>query len=611
MTLPLIIIITHQCNLNCRYCLSLKKREFIKKEIAFQAIDLYFSSLADGSGKIKIFGGEPLLKINLLKKIIKYIRKQNSGIAIELTTNGTLLEHDIIGWLKNYKVNLSISIDGDEKSQLLNKTGISSAIYQKTISLVKKASLGMIINMVIAPNNVDSFFQNFIYLYNLNVRKFNFLPASYLPWSKRELKLLENQFNLISFFIHNHPEIYVKNIDINNDLLLFNLGIVVDCNGDIFFTDAVMAKRLQKIKKNFKIGNIKSLNSLKPLLRLNTQQQKEKIESFIKNLFKQKALKANQAIDSSLNNFVESLKLSVKKDVRVDIKIGYQCNNRCFFCVQGNKREKCSFVDESKIKKDLIKARKTCQSVVFTGGEPTIHPNFLDLVRLARELNFKIIQIQTNGRMFAYKDFCRETIKAGANEFSPALHGHTADLHDYLTNISGSFNQTSQGIKNLKVLGQKVITNTVITKFNYRYLPEIARFLVYLNVDQFQFAFIHIVGAAWEKRNSIVPRKSLTIPYVKKGLDIGIAAGKKVMVEAMPYCLMKDYERYVAEQVIPDSIVIENKLVIKDYKKYRVNSGKTKDPNCVNCIYFSICEGPWREYPEIFGWDEFKPVLKT
>ncbi len=293
---------------------------------------------------------------------------------------------------------------------------------------------------------------------------------------------------------------------------------------------------------------------------------------------------------------------------RLDIKIGYQCNNHCLFCVQGDKREKCGFREGAEIEKDLIEARKTCYSIVFTGGEPTIHPDFLDLVRLAKKLNFQTIQIQTNGRMFAYKEFCQETIKAGANEFSPALHGQTAKLHDFLTTVPASFKQTVQGIKNLRELGQRVITNTVINEFNYRHLPKIAQLLVFLDVDQFQFAFVHIVGSAWKNRNSIVPKKSEIMPFVKKGLDIGIAADKKVMVEAIPYCFMRGYEKYIAERIIPGAMIIENKFRIKDYKKYRLTQGKIKGPRCVNCLYFSVCEGPWREYPEIFGWSEFKPV---
>lgn len=622
MKSPLIIIICHQCNLDCFYCPILKKNSFIDKKIAFKAIDLYFNSLSRVKGKIKIFGGEPLLKINLLKEIISYIRQKDSSINIELSTNGLRLETNILNWLSNQRVSLSISLDGDEKTQLLNRKNTSSKDYKKIINLIEKLPSDAIINTVISPNTVEKFFKNFLYLYNIGVRRFNFLPASYVAWGKKELRLLENQLNLTSFFIHNHSEVYVKNIDINNDLFFFNAGIVIDCNGDIFFSNAVMLKEFRLAKRNFKIGNVKNGNILERLNNLNFHEEINRVELNIKKLFNPKVLQSNKAIDKILDNFVdliknnsdnkgEEMKLNSKEDKRIDIKIGYQCNNCCRFCVQGNKRERCLFREKLEIIEDLTKARNDCQSVVFTGGEPTIHPDFLDLVKNAKRLNYQVIQIQTNGRMFAYKEFCRKTIVAGANEFSPAVHGHTAKLHDYLTNTKGSFNQTIQGIKNLKDLGQKVVTNTVITKFNYRYLPNIAKLLVDLGVDQFQFAFVHIVGTAWKNRNLIVPKKMQIIPYVKEGLDIGIKAGKRVMTEAIPYCLMKGYEKYIAERIIPDAIVVEDKFKIDDYKEYRVNHGKTKGPDCEKCDFYSICEGPWREYPEIFGWKEFVPVVSN
>jgi len=293
---------------------------------------------------------------------------------------------------------------------------------------------------------------------------------------------------------------------------------------------------------------------------------------------------------------------------RADIKVGFSCNNRCRFCVQGNKREIYPDKTTQEVKEALRKAKKeNCQGVVFTGGEPTIRKDFLELVRYASNLKFKIIQIQTNGRMFAYKEFCKKTILAGANEFSPALHGHIPQLHDYLTTVKGSFSQTVRGIKNLKSLGVAVVTNTVITKSNYRHLPEIAKLLVKLGVDQFQFAFPHALGRAEENFDSIVPRKSLVEPFVKEGLDIGRKAGKRVMTEAIPLCFMKGYEDYIAEKIIPDTTVFERDQII-NFTKARKEEGKTKAESCKRCKYFKICEGPWREYPEHFGWEEFKPV---
>ncbi len=297
---------------------------------------------------------------------------------------------------------------------------------------------------------------------------------------------------------------------------------------------------------------------------------------------------------------------------RVDLKVGFQCNNRCRFCVQGDKREICPNKSDEEVRAILKRVVKDHQGVVFTGGEPTVRKELIGWVRYARELGYRTIQIQTNGRLFAYKSFCEKMIKAGANEFSPALHGSTAKIHDYLTRAPGSFKQTTKGIKNLKDLGQYVLTNTVITKPNYKDLPNLAKLLVKLKVNQFQFAFIHINLAIANNPKlikEIVPKHSEVEPYVKKGLEVGIKARTKVMTEAIPYCLMKGYEQYIAEEVIPDSSVFDNKLEIADYAHYRKTQGKTKGPNCFNCKYYKICEGPWREYPKIFGWDEFKPII--
>lgn len=293
---------------------------------------------------------------------------------------------------------------------------------------------------------------------------------------------------------------------------------------------------------------------------------------------------------------------------RIDLKTGFTCNNNCYFCVQAHKKqygnrkfeELVDFIEES--------GKDKYEGIVFTGGEPTIRPDILDLVKKAKENGFKLIQIQTNGRRFAYFDFCKQIISAGANEFSPALHGHIPALHDYLTRARGSFSQTVTGILNLKKLNQKVLTNSVITKSNYRHLPEIAKLLVKLDVDQFQFAFVHALGAAKENFDSVVPRKLLVAPYLKKALDIGIKAGKQVMVEAVPYCFLIGYESYVAENFIPETKIYDLNVVIDSFENTRKNEGKSLGDNCKKCVYYNKCEGPWREYPEKFGWKEFNPI---
>jgi len=294
---------------------------------------------------------------------------------------------------------------------------------------------------------------------------------------------------------------------------------------------------------------------------------------------------------------------------RIDLKVGFACNNLCKFCVQGDKRDRLPAKPLAELRQALAEGRRSGASgVVFTGGEPALHPGLLGLVRRARELGYQDIQIQTNGRSFCYEKLVRKLIAAGVNEFGPSLHGSRPAIHDFLTGAPGSFLQTAAGMRNIKRLGARLITNTVITKANYRDLPDLARLLVSLGVDQFQFAFMHVTGRAAEHRAWLTARKTLIEPWVKAGLDVGLAAGRRVMTEAIPYCFMSGYEACVAERIIPATKIFDAETVIEDYTSARRNQGKAKGPRCPECAHFQACEGPWREYPEMFGWDEFVPV---
>jgi len=296
--------------------------------------------------------------------------------------------------------------------------------------------------------------------------------------------------------------------------------------------------------------------------------------------------------------------------IRLDIKTNFSCNNRCRFCSQGNKRNMYADRTAKEIQKALRKARKNCDEVVFTGGEPTIRKDIIELVGFARKLKYKVIQMQSNGRMFHYGEFCDDLIGAGVTEFSVSVHGHNAELHDYLTCSKGCFSQVISGIENLKARNQAVMTNTVITKPNYRFLPDIARLLASLRVKQFQLSFVYPVGRAEENFESIVPKMSLTAPYIKKGLDIGIEAGIRVMSECVPYCIMDGYENYIAEEVIPIAKVDAADEIIDNFTEFRRKVIRSKGPECPKCIYYDSCECTCRGYTEHFGWNEFRPIKK-
>jgi MoaA/NifB/PqqE/SkfB family radical SAM enzyme len=292
---------------------------------------------------------------------------------------------------------------------------------------------------------------------------------------------------------------------------------------------------------------------------------------------------------------------------RVDVKVSFSCNNRCRFCVQGDKRSRFADRTTSEAKRLLRKARRRADSIVFTGGEPSLRKDFLELVRESRRIGFRQVQLQTNGQMLAYPAFARACVEAGVTEVSPALHGHVAALHEFLTGREGSFACTVRGIENARAVGLPVLTNTVVTKPNRRHLADIARLLVRLGVSQLQFAFVHPVGSAAENFASIVPRMSLIVDELARALDIAAEAGVRAMTEAVPLCFLRGREASAAEWIIPEASVFDAEGIIDDYREFRLKEGKAKGPPCRRCLLDRVCEGPWREYPARYGWQEFVP----
>lgn len=292
--------------------------------------------------------------------------------------------------------------------------------------------------------------------------------------------------------------------------------------------------------------------------------------------------------------------------MRIDLKAGFQCNNRCRFCVQGDRRLREPDRSTAELMAALEADRAHGDELVLTGGEVSIRPDLAALVRHARALGYREVQLQSNGRRFAVPAFCDEMIAAGVTEFSPALHGARPATHDALTRAPGSWRQTVQGIRNLRTRGQRVLTNSVVARSNLRELPELAALLVALDVSQYQLALVHPLGAAWEAFDEVVPRLEEAAPWVRAALVPGIEAGVPCMVEAMPACLMHGLEGYMAEAHIPPTRIDDPARVVPDFRASRMGDGKAKGPPCVDCTWTDRCEGPWREYPERHGWQALR-----
>lgn len=293
---------------------------------------------------------------------------------------------------------------------------------------------------------------------------------------------------------------------------------------------------------------------------------------------------------------------------RADLKVGFACNNRCVFCAQGEKRSECGMIPKDELLRRLEQVKDRTAGVVLTGGEPILYKQLLTVIAAAREMGFSSVQIQTNGRMLSYPHIVKALIASGATEFAPSLHGSTPEIHDTQTRAKGSWRESVAGIRNAVLTGLPVVTNSVVTRYNTHDLPSLVELLGRVGVKQAQLAFVHPVGTAAALFDEVVPRLGDCVEPIRAAREVARRYGLRLVAEAMPYCFMRGMEELVVEDEIPHTTVVDLDGQVEDYSKWRVREGKSHGAPCEACSARLRCEGPWREYPEKFGWDEFVPL---
>ncbi len=115
--------VSHDCNLACRYCFAQEgeyhqsKRELMSYEVGKRALDY----LVENSGtrrnlEVDFFGGEPLMNFDVVKRLVEYGRsiekEHDKNFRFTLTTNGVLLDDEILEYANKEMSNLVLSIDG-------------------------------------------------------------------------------------------------------------------------------------------------------------------------------------------------------------------------------------------------------------------------------------------------------------------------------------------------------------------------------------------------------------------------------------------------------------------------------------------------------------------
>lgn len=194
MNLPKItsamLVLTHKCNLRCRYCFVSKKPQTMSYQTALDAANFLIAN-AEHSGatpNINFFGGEPMLEWEtIIVPLTRYVReKYGKPFEIGITTNGTLLSQDRIDFMKANQFSFLLSCDGGPNTQNYNRPKAngegSFEDVQKWLPSILAWRPGTTFRMTAIPATCQNLMSDILFAEQAGFTNFFVMPNEFEEW---------------------------------------------------------------------------------------------------------------------------------------------------------------------------------------------------------------------------------------------------------------------------------------------------------------------------------------------------------------------------------------------------------------------------------------------
>ncbi len=207
------------------------------------------------------------------------------------------------------------------------------------------------------------------------------------------------------------------------------------------------------------------------------------------------------------------LQFSSDKKPVVVWNVTRRCNLHCMHCYSSSRN--IEYSDELSTQEGYALIDDLAQFgapvILFSGGEPLMRSDLLDLARYATKSGIRAV-ISTNGTLIS-RDVARDLKKVGLSYVGVSLDG-LKPTNDKFRGVRGSFDRALAGIRNCRKEGIKVGLRFTINKHNVEDIPEIFKLLEYENIPR--VCFYHLVYAG---RGSKLINEDLSHKMTRQTVD--------------------------------------------------------------------------------------------
>ncbi len=302
---------------------------------------------------------------------------------------------------------------------------------------------------------------------------------------------------------------------------------------------------------------------------------------------------------------------------QIEIQLGHMCNNRCVFCVSGQQTAegKAGVLDVAPVIHEIEKAFAAGhRKLTLLGGEPTLQPGFLDVVRRAVALGYEEIVLFTNGAKTAREGYIDEILATGGRfTWRISMQGATTEAHERTTLKDGSFGRIQRTMATLARKGETVTVNMCVVQSNFDSVAAFPALLLPLGVKQLHLDMVRPSDAGVRSEDALramVPRYTDLVPALEE-MIAGFPADFDVNIGNLPYCIAPKLARWIhhdGERTLTIAVDGQNKLSQPWDKYLTKRRDKMKPATCKACVFESRCSGVFEAYRHFYGTDELQPI---
>ncbi len=207
------LVVTHRCNLECRYCFVKQKNEDMDLATAREAARFLAGNArrAGTAPAINFFGGEPMLRWEgLLRPLAREIRAEGRPFRLSVTTNGTLLTEERMEEMHRLGFGLLLSMDGAQDVQDANRPfhggGGSFERLERVIPGALRRWPGVTLRMTAAPWSCGGLFESIRWAEGMGFRSFFVIPDVFSRWDGGSWGALEREVMRYAGYVRSRRE---------------------------------------------------------------------------------------------------------------------------------------------------------------------------------------------------------------------------------------------------------------------------------------------------------------------------------------------------------------------------------------------------------------------